>query len=92
MAREDGVHQLRDHRIVVADDARKERLFPLQTLREVVTDLVAHRPAANLPSGDGRFQLSKVVDAWRGRHIPIMTLPEPARFLLVRSAAARGAD
>ncbi|MNC90740.1 hypothetical protein D3C83_68760 [compost metagenome] len=75
MARQHGVHQLRDHRVFVADDAGKERVFPPQALREVVANLVAHRPAANFPPGDGRFQLSKSVDAWRGRHRPQIIKP-----------------
>jgi hypothetical protein len=64
MPRQHGVHELRDDRVVVADDAGKEGFFPLQTLRQVLADLVAHRPAANLSTGDGRFQLSEGVDAW----------------------------
>ena len=74
------VDELRDDGVVVADDAREERVFPPQALRQVVAHLVAHRPAANLAARDGRFQLSKGVDAWRGRHISIMTLRRMCGF------------
>jgi len=43
VARQHRVHQLRDHRLVVADDAGKERLAGLQLADEVVADFLLDR-------------------------------------------------
>jgi hypothetical protein len=40
MTRKDGVDNLRDHRIFIADDAWKQRLAPLEFAYEVVSKLV----------------------------------------------------
>ena len=80
VARQDRVDQLRHDGVVVADDARKQRVFPAQSLRQVVADLVTDRPAAHLTARDGGLQLSERIDAWRGRHISIMTLETDVRL------------
>src|SRR5688500_10117777 len=74
MAGEDRVDQLRHHGLVVADDAGKERLLPAQPLRQVVAHLVPHGPAFDLAARDRRLELSERFNAWRRRHISIMTL------------------
>ncbi len=77
MPREHGVHQLRHDRVVVADDAGEQRVFPAQVFRQVVAHLVSDRAAAHLAPGDGGFQLCKCFNPWRRRHISIY--PSPAR-------------
>ena len=72
--RQHGIHQLRDDRVVVADDAGEQRVFPPQVFRQVLAHLVSDRAAAHLAPGDGGFQLCKCFNPWRGRHISIITL------------------
>src|SRR6185436_11268501 len=43
VARENRVHELRDDRLVVPDDARKQRFAGLQLADEVVANFVLHR-------------------------------------------------
>ena len=68
--REDGVGHLRDDRVVVTDDAGKERFAGPQPAREVVTQLALDAAAWNLTGLDCLTQASQ----GGGQHPPI--LPE----------------
>jgi hypothetical protein len=72
MARQHGVDQLRHDRVVVADDAGKERLFPAQPLREVLANFVADRTPADVSPRDGRFQVPEGFKTGRRRHIRLL--------------------
>ena len=50
VARQDRVDELRDDRLVVADDARKERLARLQLADQVVADLLLDRCGESSPA------------------------------------------
>src|ERR1700730_6596512 len=46
MPREDRIHDLRDHRVVVSDDARKYRAPLAQPRHQVLAQLIFHAPRA----------------------------------------------
>src|SRR5713101_4946956 len=66
VARQDGVDELRNHRLVVADDAGEERLARSQPADQVVADFLFNRPRAIA-------RLPQVTEGLNGRHEPILT-------------------
>jgi len=61
------VDELGDDRLVVPDDAGKERLAPLQLANQVVADLLPDRPRR--PAG----VLAEIAERGNGRHGPILS-------------------
>lgn len=52
MPREDSVHDLRDHRVVVANDARKYRTALTQPRHEVLAQLIFYSPGPETLFGE----------------------------------------
>ena len=42
MARQNGIHDLRNHRIVIADDAREQHIFRAQAFNQMLAHLIFH--------------------------------------------------
>jgi glycerophosphoryl diester phosphodiesterase len=57
--RQDGVHELRDDRVVVADDPREEAVAAPQFDDEVVAHFVAYRTPGVVAAGEGRFECAE---------------------------------
>ena len=65
--RQDRVHELRDDRLVVSDDAGKQPIAGVELPHEVVADLLLHRP------GPGAGVLAQVTEGLnQGRHESIL--------------------
>jgi hypothetical protein len=58
VAGEQRVHQLRDHRVVVADDAGKERFAGAQLLNQVRANFLVHRPVRHVTALDRAAELA----------------------------------
>ena len=73
MPGEDCVDDLRDDRIVVADDAGKNRFVVAEFLDQILADLVFDAASANIAAFDGGAKLSEGRWSGPGPHTAIMT-------------------